>query len=191
MIGSGGILPGKELAFTFGTLRANDLIWPYVVNNYLKGETHDAFDLLFWDSDSVNLPGPMYCWYTRNTYLENNIKQPGKTTQCGTPVDLSKINAPAYVLASSEDHIVPWKSAYQTKICSAAMCVCSRRKRPCRRRHQPAGEEQTQSLEERGPRVDAQTWFDSAEEHPGSWWPDWDSWMKNAIPERSPRRHAG
>ena len=77
-IGKGGILPGKELAFTFGTLRANDLIWRYVVDSYLKGATPDAFDLLYWDSDSVSLPGPMYCWYTRNTYLENNVKEPAR-----------------------------------------------------------------------------------------------------------------
>ena len=114
-IGKGGILPGKELAFTFGTLRANDLIWRYVVDSYLKGATPDAFDLLYWDSDSVSLPGPMYCWYTRNTYLENNIKEPGKTTQCGVPVDLSKVKVPLYVLASREDHIAPWKSAYGSK----------------------------------------------------------------------------
>src|SRR6476646_7152796 len=93
-IGQGGILPGKELAFTFGTLRANDLIWRYVVDSYLKGATPEAFDLLYWDSDSVSLPGPMYCWYTRNTYLENNIRDPGKTTQCGVQVDLSKIDVP-------------------------------------------------------------------------------------------------
>ena len=114
-IGKGGILPGKELAFTFGTLRANDLIWRYVVDSYLKGATPDAFDLLYWDSDSVSLPGPMYCWYTRNTYLENNVKEPGKTTQCGVPVDLSKIDVPVYLLASREDHIVPWKSAFRSK----------------------------------------------------------------------------
>ncbi|MET0708604.1 MAG: alpha/beta fold hydrolase, partial [Tardiphaga sp.] len=114
-IGQGGILPGKELAFTFGTLRANDLIWRYVVDSYLKGATPDAFDLLYWDSDSVSLPGPMYCWYTRNTYVENNIKDPGKTTQCGVPVDFSKIDAPIYLLASREDHIVTWKTAFRSK----------------------------------------------------------------------------
>src|SRR6476646_6936408 len=114
-IGKGGIMPGKELAFTFGTLRANDLIWRYVVDNYLKGATPDAFDLLYWDSDSVSLPGPMYCWYTRNTYLENSIKEPGKTTQCGVPIDLSKVKVPLYILASREDHIVPWRSAYGSK----------------------------------------------------------------------------
>src|SRR5258708_17305977 len=91
------------------------MIWRYVVDSYLKGATPDAFDLLYWDSDSVSLPGPMYCWYTRNTYLENNIKEPGKTMQCGVPIDLSKVKVPLYVLASREDHIVPWKSAYGSK----------------------------------------------------------------------------
>ena len=95
-IGRGGILPGKELAFTFGTLRANDLIWRYVVESYLKGATPDAFDLLYWDSDSVSLPGPMYCWYTRNAYVENKIKDPGATTQCGERIDLSKAKAPIF-----------------------------------------------------------------------------------------------
>jgi polyhydroxyalkanoate synthase subunit PhaC len=89
-IGNGGIMPGKELAFTFGTPRANDLIWRYVVDSYMKGTAPEAFDLLYWDSDSVSLPGPMYCWYTRNTYLENKIKEPGATTQCGVRIDLSK-----------------------------------------------------------------------------------------------------
>ena len=86
-IGRGGLLPGKELAFVFSTLRANDLIWSFVVANYLKGATPDAFDLLYWNSDSVNLPGPMYCWYTRHAYLENAIEDPGRTVQCGVPVD--------------------------------------------------------------------------------------------------------
>src|SRR5215467_1206163 len=115
VIGSGGIMPGKELAFTFGTLRANDLIWRYVVDSYLKGASPEAFDLLYWDSDSVSLPGPMYCWYARNTYLENKIKEPGATTQCGVRVDLSKARMPLYLLASREDHIVPWQSAYRSK----------------------------------------------------------------------------
>ena len=114
-IGSGGILPGKELAFTFGTLRANDLIWRYVVDSYMKGAPPEAFDLLYWDSDSVSLPGPMYCWYVRNTYVENKIKDAGATTQCGVPTDLSKVKVPIYLLASREDHIVPWQSASSTK----------------------------------------------------------------------------
>jgi polyhydroxyalkanoate synthase len=178
-IGNGGILPGKELAFTFGTLRANDLIWRYVVDSYLKGATPDAFDLLYWDSDSVSLPGPMYCWYTRNTYLENNVKDPGKTTQCGVPVDLSKIDVPVYLLASREDHIVPWKSAFRSKdliggesrfVLAASGHVAGVINPPARNKRSHWINDDLES--------DPQTWFEAAEERPGSWWPDWDSWMK-------------
>jgi polyhydroxyalkanoate synthase len=178
-IGKGGILPGKELAFTFGTLRANDLIWRYVVDSYLKGATPDAFDLLYWDSDFVSLPGPMYCWYTRNTYLENNIKNPGKTTQCGVPVDFSKINVPIYLLASREDHIVPWKTAFRTKdlvggearfVLAASGHVAGVINPPARNKRSYWRNEDLES--------DPQGWFDAAEEKPGSWWPDWDVWMR-------------
>ena len=178
-IGKGGILPGKELAFTFGTLRANDLIWRYVVDSYLKGATPDAFDLLFWDSDSVSLPGPMYCWYTRNTYLENNIKVPGKTTQCGVPIDLSKVKQPLYLLASREDHIVPWKTAYGSKdligkdvrfVLAASGHVAGVINPPSRnKRSHWLNDELVEN---------PQSWLDSAQEKPGSWWPDWDAWMK-------------
>ncbi len=179
-IGNGGILPGKELAFTFGTLRANDLIWRYVVDSYLKGATPDAFDLLYWDSDSVSLPGPMYCWYTRNTYLENNIKDPGKTTQCGVPMDLSQIDVPVYLLASREDHIVPWKSAFRSKdliggesrfVLAASGHVAGVINPPARNKRSHWINDDLES--------DPQTWLEAAEEKPGSWWPDWDSWMKS------------
>ena len=178
-IGKGGILPGKELAFTFGTLRANDLIWRYVVDNYLKGATPDAFDLLYWDSDSVSLPGPMYCWYTRNTYLENNIKDPGKTKQCGVPIDLSKVKVPVYLLASREDHIVPWKTAYRSKdligenarfVLAASGHVAGVINPPARNKRSHWLNDNLASEPER--------WFDGAQEKPGSWWPDWDAWMK-------------
>jgi polyhydroxyalkanoate synthase len=178
-IGKGGILPGKELAFTFGTLRANDLIWRYVVDNYLKGATPDAFDLLYWDSDSVSLPGPMYCWYTRNTYLENNIREPGKTNQCGVPVDLSKVNVPLYLLASREDHIVPWKTAYQSKdliggdtrfVLAASGHVAGVINPPARNKRSHWLNDDLVS--------DPQGWVQNAEEKSGSWWPDWDAWMK-------------
>ena len=178
-IGKGGILPGKELAFTFGTLRANDLIWRYVVDNYLKGATPDAFDLLFWDSDSVSLPGPMYCWYTRNTYLENNIKDPGKTTQCGVPVDLSKIKVPVYLLASREDHIVPWKTAYLTKdlIGGDARFVLAASGHVAGVINPPARNKRSHWLND-DLVSDPQGWFDTAQQKQGSWWPDWDAWMK-------------
>ena len=178
-IGKGGIMPGKELAFTFGTLRANDLIWRYVVDSYLKGATPDAFDLLYWDSDSVSLPGPMYCWYTRNTYLENNIKDPGKTAQCGVPVDLSMISVPFYLLASRADHIVPWKTAFRSKdlvggearfVLAASGHVAGVINPPTRNKRSHWLNDDVES--------DPQGWFDGAEEKPGSWWPDWNAWMR-------------
>ncbi len=186
-IGKGGILPGKELAFTFGTLRANDLIWRYVVDSYLKGATPDAFDLLYWDSDSVSLPGPMYCWYTRNTYLENNIKEPGKTTQCGVPIDLSCVKVPLYVLASREDHIVPWKSAYGSKnligkdarfVLAASGHVAGVINPPARNKRSHWLNDQLVS--------DPDSWLEKAEEKSGSWWPDWDAWMKRHSNGTSP-----
>jgi polyhydroxyalkanoate synthase len=178
-IGKGGILPGKELAFTFGTLRANDLIWRYVVDSYLKGETPEAFDLLYWDSDSVSLPGPMYCWYTRNTYLENNIKEPGKTTQCGVPIDFSKVKVPLYILASREDHIVPWKSAYGSKdlIGIDARFVLAASGHIAGVINPPARNKRSHWLNDQ-PVSDPDSWLERAEEKSGSWWPDWDSWMK-------------
>jgi len=178
-IGNGGILPGKELAFTFGTLRANDLIWRYVVDSYMKGAPPDAFDLLYWDSDSVSLPGPMYCWYTRHTYLENKIREPGATTQCGVEVDLSKAKVPLYILASREDHIVPWQSAYRSKgligkdprfVLAASGHVAGVINPPARNKRSYWTHDDLS-----GEAVD---WLAKAEAKAGSWWPDWDGWMK-------------
>src|SRR6476646_516329 len=178
-IGGGGILPGKELAFTFGTLRANDLIWRYVIESYLKGETPDAFDLLYWDSDSVSLPGPMYCWYTRNAYVENKIKEPGATTQCGERIDLSKVKAPLYLLASREDHIVPWKTAYGSKdlIGANPRFVLAASGHVAGVINPPARNKRSHWLnDELVP--DPDNWLENAEQKSGSWWPDWDAWMK-------------
>ena len=107
-----GLMRGVEFANTFSYLRPNDLVWNYVVDNYLKGRTPQAFDLLFWNSDSTNLPGPMCVWYLRKTYLENKLRIPNEVTTCGEPVDLSRIDVPTFIYGSREDHIVPWKSAY-------------------------------------------------------------------------------
>jgi len=178
-IGSGGILPGKELAFTFGTLRANDLIWRYVVDSYMKGAPPEAFDLLYWDSDSVSLPGPMYCWYVRNTYVENKIKDPGATTQCGVRTDLSKAKAPIYLLASREDHIVPWQSAYRSKgligkeprfVLAASGHVAGVINPPSRNKRSYWIHDDLN--------CEAGDWLERATEKPGSWWPDWDAWLK-------------
>jgi len=109
---NGGLMKGQDMASTFSFLRPNDLVWNYVVGNYLKGETPPPFDLLYWNSDATNLPGPMYAWYLRNTYLENNLIKPGKTEVCGEKIDLRKVNLPMYIYGSREDHIVPIGGSY-------------------------------------------------------------------------------
>lgn len=113
-IGQGGLLPARDLQNTFSFLRANDLVWNYVQNNYLKGQKPQAFDLLYWNSDSTNLPGPFACWYMRNMYLENKLRLPGKLSMCGEKVDLGKLGMPVYIHGDAQDHIVPWQSAYQS-----------------------------------------------------------------------------
>jgi polyhydroxyalkanoate synthase len=185
-IGAGGIMPGNELAFVFSTLRGNDLIWPYVSGNYLEGRQPDAFDLLFWNADGTNLPGPMYCWYVRNAYLENNICVPKKTIQCGVPLDLSRIDVPTYVLASREDHIVPWRTAFRTtKLVSGdvrfvlgasghiagAINPVSRNKR---------------SFWAGGELGEPDDWLATAKETPGSWWSDWSQWLRPFQGEEIP-----
>ena len=179
-IGGGGILPGQELAFVFSTLRGNDLIWPYVVGNYLEGRQPDAFDILYWNADSTNLPGPMYCWYVRNTYLENNLRKPGETTQCGVKADLSTIDVPTYVLASREDHIVPWQTAYQTTqlVSGDVRFVLGASGHIAGVINPAARNKRNYWIEgEQGERPEH--WLETAREVPGSWWSDWSAWLRS------------
>jgi polyhydroxyalkanoate synthase subunit PhaC len=173
------LLKGQELATTFSFLRPNDLVWNYVVGNYLKGEPPPAFDLLYWNGDATNLPGPMYCWYLRHTYLQNELKQPGKLTVCGEKVDLGSIKAPVFIYGSREDHIVPWKAAY------ASTQVMSGKKRFVLGAsghiagviNPPAKKKRNYWTNSALP-ADADAWFDGATEHAGSWWPEWAGWLK-------------
>ena len=179
-IGKGGIMLGKDLSSAFSSLRPNDLIWNYVVNHYLKGEKPPVFDLLYWNSDSTNLPGPMFAWYLRNTYLENKICQPGKAVVCGLPVDLGLINVPVYVLATREDHIVPWASAFQTShlvngdvrfVLGASGHIAGV--------INPANKNKRNYWVCEGDIPDTpEQWFKKAKEVPGSWWNDWANWLE-------------
>src|SRR5690606_388308 len=112
MLGHGGMMTAKELATTFSFLRPNELVWNYVVSNYLKGKAPPAFDLLYWNSDGTNLPGPFLTWYFRNMYLENRLCRAGALKICAEPVDLADLDMPAYVYGSTEDHIVPWHASF-------------------------------------------------------------------------------
>jgi polyhydroxyalkanoate synthase len=179
-IGKGGLLKGSELAQVFASLRANDLIWPYVVNGYLKGQAPPAFDLLYWNSDDTNLPGPMFCWYVRNTYLENKLREPGATTQCGESVDLGRIQVPAFVYASKEDHIVPWKSAYtSTQLLSGdTVFVLGASGHIAGVINPPAKNKRNYWRNDQVAGAAADAWFEAAESVPGSWWPAWAEWLE-------------
>ena len=178
--GGGSLLKGQELATTFSLLRPNDLVWNYVVGNYLKGETPPAFDLLYWNADGTNLPGPMYCWYLRNTYLENNLVKPGRAVVCGEPVDLGRIDVPAYIYASREDHIVPWHGAYMS-----TQVLTGKRRFVLGASGHIAGVINPPAKKKRSHWIgasqslppSADDWFETAAEHPGSWWTDWSTWL--------------
>ncbi|WP_211286910.1 class I poly(R)-hydroxyalkanoic acid synthase [Caldimonas caldifontis] len=186
-----GLLKGQELAATFSFLRPNDLVWNYVVGNYLKGETPPPFDLLYWNSDSTNLPGPMYCWYLRNTYLENNLVVPGKVTVCGQPVDLGSIKAPAFIYGSREDHIVPWKGAYaSTQVLKGKkQFVLGASGHIAGVINPPAKNKRSHWTNARLP-TDPEAWLSGAKEHPGSWWTRWSDWLKAHAGKQVPAPRA-
>ena len=189
----GGVLPGRQLAITFASLRANELIWHYVVNNYLKGRTPEPFDLLYWNGDSTNLPGAMYAYYIRNMYLENNLAIPGRLSMCGVPVDLGRIDLPSYVLATREDHIVPWRTAYASArllggriefVLSASGHVAGV--------INPASKNRRSYWANPALPANADEWLAAADSHGGSWWPHWAQWLAGSSGERvAARAQAG
>ena len=177
-----GLMPARDLATSFSFLRPNDLVWNYVVSNYLKGEPPPPFDLLYWNSDSTNLPGPFFVWYLRNTYLENRLMHPGGVEVCGVKVDLGKIKSPVFIYGSREDHIVPWPAAYASTqlltgpkrfVLGASGHIAGVINPPAKKKRShwtfdpPRG---------RFP-ADADAWMASATETPGSWWTEWNDWL--------------
>jgi polyhydroxyalkanoate synthase subunit PhaC len=181
----GGLLKGRELSSTFSSLRPNELVWNYVIGNYLKGEMPAAFDMLYWNADVTHLPGPMYCWYLRHTYLENKLAVPASTRVCGQPLDFGLINAPVYLYASRDDHIVPWEGAYLS-LKTLAGCRQKTRFVLGASGHiagvinpPEAGKRSYWVGAKAQPPVKAQSWMDSAKEHQGSWWCDWSQWLQS------------
>jgi polyhydroxyalkanoate synthase subunit PhaC len=175
----GGIVPGGELAGAFSSLRANDLVWSYVVNNYLKGKQPPAFDLLYWNADATNLPGPMYAYYLRNTYEDNKLCKPDALKMLGEPVSLKRLKMPTFVFAAREDHIVPWKGGY-----ASARTLGVKVKFVLGASGHIAGTINPASKGKRSYWVndaltaDADKWFAEAKEMPGSWWTEWAKWLK-------------
>lgn len=190
-LGLGGLMSGRELATTFSFLRPSELVWNYVVGNYLKGQSPPAFDLLFWNSDGTNLPGPFFTWYFRNTYLENNLKVPGRIKIDGHALDLTSLDMPSYLYGSRDDHIVPWHSAYASTellrgpirfVLGASGHIAGVINPPSKgRRHYWAGVGTSDACKLPG---DPEAWLEGADQHAGSWWPDWADWLAVHSGER-------
>jgi polyhydroxyalkanoate synthase len=173
-----GYLDGAEMASTFNSLRSNDLIWSFVVSNYLMGKEPFPFDLLFWNSDSTRLPEAMHSFYLRNMYQKNLMREPGGISMNEQPIDLGDIETPTYFLATKEDHIAPWPGVYQgmkrfggeTKFVLAASGHIAGVVNP------PTANKYSYWTNENKPRTE-QEWFDNSIEKSGSWWADWQTWV--------------
>lgn len=179
-IGKGGVMHGRDLAAVFSALRSNDLIWQYVVGNYLKGDKPKPFDLLYWNSDSTNLPGPCFTWYLRNMYLSNNLRVPGKLEMLGEKIDLGKINVPSYIMAAREDHLVLWQAAYLSrKILGGPSTYALAASGHIAGSINPASKNRRNYWVNDGAdeALTADEWLAGAVDQKGSWWPHWAEWL--------------
>jgi len=172
-----GYLEAHDMAASFNMLRANDLIWSFVVNNYLLGKEPIPFDLLFWNSDSTRMPAAMHSFYLRNMYQRNLLSKPGGITLAGTPIDLTKIKTPTFLLSTREDHIAPWKSTYAaTHLYSGPVkFVLSASGHMAGVISAPGGKYGHWTSDARP--ATAEEWFAGAQPHDGSWWFEWDDWV--------------
>ena len=182
-IGSGGLLAANELATTFAFLRPAELVWNYVTDNYLKGKTPPAFDLLYWNADGTNLPGPFFTWYFRNTYLENNLKKPEGVCINGHTLKLDTLALPTYVYGSRDDHIVPWRSAYRSAqllqgdvrfVLGASGHIAGVINPPADQKRHYWTQADQENIDKT---IDSEQWFEAAQQLPGSWWGDWMQWL--------------
>jgi polyhydroxyalkanoate synthase len=188
-----GYLEGSEMASTFNLLRANDLVWSFVVNNYLMGKAPFPFDLLFWNSDSTRMPARMHSFYLRNMYMKNLLGVPGGISLDGVPIDLSKVKLPAYFISTVEDHIAPWKTTYKGSryLGGKVRFVLGGSGHIAGIVNPPAANKYHYWTNDRHP-ASADEWFKTATQHPGSWWTDWQAWMdKRNHGEKVPARVPG
>jgi polyhydroxyalkanoate synthase len=186
-----GYLEGSSMANTFNMLRANDLIWSFVVNNYLLGKEPFPFDLLYWNSDATRMPAAMHSFYLRKMYQENKLAQPGGITVAGVPIDLSKVDVPSFMLSTKEDHIAPWQATYAATqlfkshvnfVLAASGHIAGVINHPdANKYHYWTGKETP---------ADPEAWLAAATQHPGSWWPEWQKWIaqygNGKLPARKP-----
>jgi polyhydroxyalkanoate synthase len=189
-----GFLEGAEMATTFNMLRANDLIWSFVVNNYLLGQEPFPFDLLYWNDDSTRMPARMHSFYLRRMYQQNDLVKPGAIEVLGTKIDLRKIKVPSYFISTREDHIAPWKSTYRaTQVLSGPVrFVLAASGHIAGVVNPPESGKYSHWVNESLP-PDPDDWFQGATELAGSWWPDWHRWL-TSLPggnERTTARQPG
>ncbi len=189
-----GYLEGSEMAGTFNMLRANDLIWSFVVNNYLMGKQPFPFDLLYWNSDSTRMPAAMHSFYLRNMYLNNKLKDPGGVTLGGVPIDITKVKTPCYFISTIEDHIAPWKSTYMgarlpsgpTKfVLGGSGHIAGIVNPPAANKY---GYWTNDSTDGKLPE-DPELFLTGATQNPGSWWTHWSAWATTGdkkVPARVP-----
>ena len=187
-----GYLEGADMSTTFNMLRANDLIWSFVVNNYLLGKDPFPFDLLYWNSDSTRMPAAMHSFYLRRMYQENLLVKPGGIEIDGVPIDLTTIKTPSFMLSTREDHIAPWKSTYAaTRLFSGPMQFClAASGHIAGVVNPPAGNKYSHWTNAKNP-ADPDDWFHGAEEHAGSWWPEWYDWVAKKSGAKTAARVPG
>ncbi|MEQ9121942.1 MAG: alpha/beta fold hydrolase, partial [Alphaproteobacteria bacterium] len=187
-----GYMDGPDMAATFNSLRSNDLIWSFVVNNYLLGKEPFPFDLLFWNADSTRLPAAMHSFYLRNMYQKNLLKEPGGIVMDGEPIDISKVKTPAYFLATKEDHIAPWPAIYQgsRRFAGPVKFVLAASGHIAGVVNPPSAAKYSHWTNAKKPET-ADEWLAGATEEPGSWWPDWQAWIKRKAGKQIEARTPG
>ncbi len=187
-----GYLEGSEMATTFNMLRSNDLIWSFVINNYLLGKEPFPFDLLYWNSDSTRMPAAMHSFYLRNMYLKNLLREPGGISLGGVPLDLTQVKVPAYFVSTVEDHIAPWKSTYKgAKVLGGPVrFVLGGSGHIAGIVNPPAAQKYGFWVNDALP-DSADEWQAGATMGQGSWWNDWQAWITQLHGERVPARVPG
>ena len=188
----GGYLEGSEMATAFNLLRANDLVWSFVINNYLMGKEPFPFDLLYWNSDATRLPAKMHSFYLRNMYIKNLLGVPGGIELAGVPIDLSKVKVPAYFISTADDHIAPWKTTYRgAKYLGGKVRFVLGGSGHIAGIVNPPGAQKYQHWTSDSMPATPDAWFETATAVPGSWWPDWQAWLDkqnggDKVPARTP-----
>jgi polyhydroxyalkanoate synthase len=189
---SHGFLEGSDMAATFNMLRANDLIWSFVVNNYLLGKEPFPFDLLYWNSDSTRMPREMHRFYLRNMYQENKLVVPGGISLLGLPIDLSRIKVPSFILSTKEDHIAPWKSTYAaTQLYKGPVKFVLAASGHIAGVVNPPGQGKYGHWENTAVPRSPDAWLEGATFHQDSWWPTWEKWVSEFSGGEVPARHPG